>query len=1032
MKIIRLQCFSKIYRDSRLCPQEGKLILFLLLTMTLLIGIALAAWEIRTSSIQARLFSKAARTQTYHLQPGKTDMIRYPQSGPYDIRMGYVRIPQWLDRLEGKGFEIKAQARWSPELLKTFDWGFFPVYREKNQAGIVISDRLNRDVLRTAFPGRIYPDFKSIPPVLVKMLLFIENRHLLNPSAPNQNPAVEWERLAKAIADAAIQKVDSNHDVAGGSTLATQIEKFRHSPEGITSSASEKLRQIVSASLRAYRDGEETGEARRRIAVDYINSIPLAAIPGYGEVNGLGDGLWAWYAMDFENTNRLLMDSERPDLDGAGLDEAGAAVRAALSLFLSQRRPSAYLITHRESLQKLTDTYLRLLVDEGIISKSIYQAALKARPALQKSTSLSYALDPASRKAANLIRSRLMSTLGVDRLYDLDRIDLTVKTTLDMDLQEKVTQRLMGLKDPAAVKQAGLVRPHLLDQGDPAKVVYSFSLYESTPAGNLLRVQTNNYDGPFNIDEQTKLDLGSSAKLRTLVHYLEIMTQLYHQYGDLPKIELKVLAVDKTIDPLTRWAAEYLLTTSSPDLSGMLDAAMTRLYSASPYEQFFTGGGLHTFANFRKEDNRRIMTVREAFRHSINLVFIRMMRDISYYHVYQRYGVTPRYLEKLDELEKKRLLTVFADREGSVFIRRFWQKYRRKNPVEAAELLYAGITPTPAKLTAAFRFIRPEAPIAVFSEFIKGHLPGSKFTDNFIEELYDDYSPGRFTLADIGYVAHVHPLELWVVRYLQQHPETSISQIVAESAEERQMVYQWLFKTRSSRKQFQRIRTIIELEAFQDVHLAWKRMGYPFDYLVPSYATSIGSSGDRPGALAELIGIIQNDGMRYPAVRFQALHFAKNTPYETLLTLVPAEGERVMAPEVARTVKQALLDVVNEGTARSLFNSVTYTDGTYLILGGKTGTGDHRYKTFGTGGKMLTSQVMNRAATFVFLIGDRYFGTISAYVAGGDAANYSFSSSLPVNVLKMILPEMVPLLEHKDPTVYANLPETGAERAGAM
>ena len=42
----------------------------------------------------------------------------------------------------------------------------------------------------------------------------------------------------------------------GGSTLATQIEKFRHSPEGITSSPREKLRQMLSASLRAYHGGE--------------------------------------------------------------------------------------------------------------------------------------------------------------------------------------------------------------------------------------------------------------------------------------------------------------------------------------------------------------------------------------------------------------------------------------------------------------------------------------------------------------------------------------------------------------------------------------------------------------------------------------------------------------------------------------------------------------------------------------------------------------------------------------------------------
>ncbi|MBK6356965.1 MAG: hypothetical protein IPF44_09665, partial [Betaproteobacteria bacterium] len=39
--------------------------------------------------------------------------------------------------------------------------------------------------------------------------------------------------------------------------------------------------------------------ARRRIVLDFVNPAPLGGIPGYGEVIGLGDGLWAWYGQDF-------------------------------------------------------------------------------------------------------------------------------------------------------------------------------------------------------------------------------------------------------------------------------------------------------------------------------------------------------------------------------------------------------------------------------------------------------------------------------------------------------------------------------------------------------------------------------------------------------------------------------------------------------------------------------------------------------------------------------------------------------------
>ena len=59
----------------------------------------------------------------------------------------------------------------------------------------------------------------------------------------------------------------------------------------------------------------------------------------------------------------------------------------------------------------------------------------------------------------------------------------------------------------------------MLDRGDPAGVNYSFTLYEKTPLGNLLRVQADNLNQPLDINAGTKLDLGSSAKFRTCLLY---------------------------------------------------------------------------------------------------------------------------------------------------------------------------------------------------------------------------------------------------------------------------------------------------------------------------------------------------------------------------------------------------------------------------------------------------------------------------------------------------------------------------------
>ena len=101
-------------------------------------------------------------------------------------------------------------------------------------------------------------------------------------------------------------------------------------------------------------------------------------------------------------------------------------------------------------------------------------------------------------------------------------------------------------------------------------------------------------------------------------------------------------------------------------------------------------------------------------------------------------------------------------------------------------------------------------------------------------------------------------------------------------------------------------------------------------------ATAIGSSGDRPSALAELMGIIAADGVRLPSVRVTELRFAAETPWETVLEPAAESAEPVLLPEVARALRGALLDVVANGTARRV-------NGTYdLPVGGKTGTGDHQ------------------------------------------------------------------------------------------
>jgi len=979
-------------RVFRLAVAAG---LLLVLASTVLV-------EMRRSNLQAGLFSIFDRGLSWKVEPGAASTLRFPESAPYDARLGHSRLPGFLERLQLAGYAIDAQARHSPRLDGVGRWGLFPTYREKDQAGLRVADRGGRTLYDARFPERVYESFEAIPAPIVATLLFIENRDLLDPRRPHLNPAVEWTRLAKAVGVEVLSRFGHQGQVIGASTLATQIEKFRHSPDGRTRSPKEKLRQMLSASLRAYQGGMNTLPARRTIVKDYLNSMPLAAAPGRGEVLGLGDGLWAWYGMDFAEANRLLVDASAP------WDPARAqAYKRVLSLILAARRPYYYLTEDPEALEELTESYLRVIARAGVLDGRRRDAALAQR--LQfRAASPAAPIDWSERKGANLVRSRLTTLLGVPALYDLDRLDVTVESTLDGPTQDAVSRLLLSLRRPETVQALGLKGFHMLDRGDPSRVIYSFTLYERGPRADLVRVQTDNLDQPLDLNAGARLDLGSTAKLRTLITYLEMIAGLHARYAGLAPAELHALEVHPK-DRLTAWALEHLTRAPGAGLTTMLEAAMDRRYSASPNEAFGTGGGLQSFHNFNRDDDARILSVREGFRHSVNLVFIRLMRDIRDHYLYEAPASLARVLEDPDDPSRQRYLSRFADREGSEFIRRFYRKYQDKTPEQALDLVLSAARQTPRALATALRSVAPDADLATFKAILAARLPGERLSERVIEDVYAKHTPATLSLVDRGYIARVHPLELWLVTHLRQHPEAEVAAVLDASAGERQAVYRWLFRSHRRHAQDNRIRSLLEVQAFLEIQRGWQRLGYPFASVTPSLAAAIGSSGDRPAALAKLMGIIANNGMSYPTVLVRGLDFATDTPYETRLGRSEGSGERVLAPEIAALVRRALVDVVEAGTARGLRGALRRPDGGTHVVGGKTGTGDHRYETFAPGGRLIGSRVVERAATFAFLIDDRFFGTVTAYVAGRQAAQYEFTSALPVHLLGALMPALSPL-----------------------
>ncbi len=1015
----------KVLRAPIATPLRRAFIILSVLT-TLVVAYAINS-EITTSQLQSQHLAEFGQKLYFWTDNTPNTDLQFPNVGPYDKRLGYTHIPTAIDRLSTHDYAVTSQAHHSPTLESILDRGLYAPYAEKNHAGLNILDRNDQSIYQTQFPEHGFATFDEIPNLVVQTLLFIENRDLLDDAHANHNPAIAWKRFAGATLAMSARKLGATGSVHGGSTLATQLEKFRHSEKGLTQTGNDKITQMASASIRAYLDGPDTTLARQKIVLDYLNGVPLAAVRGHGEVHGLLDGLRAWFDSDPQQL-MLAFNADRPTLsatntqyiDQALLQKQADAYRKVLSLMLAHRRPSYFLVQDPAALHDLTDQYLRVLASANVISETLRDAALLTKIDVKSSVPQPPVTSFVERKAVDRIRTHMLETLDLKGLYDLDRFDLTVKTTIDATAQKDVSETLGKLNDPVFATTLGLVQDGqrlLTSTNDLSQLVYSFTLYESTAAGNLLRVQADSFDQPLNINEQVKLDLGSTAKLRTLVTYLEVFAELHTRFSPLSTDQLNRHA-ELSQDALTRWAANYFAKQpEDKSLQATLDAAMNRYYSGSPSERFFTGGGVHKFSNFNNRRNH-VMTIHEAFQHSVNLPFIRMMRDIALYYTYINPERVHDILNDPHNPERRAFLERFAEQEGRTFQERYIRKYRGKTKDEILQGLSKSREFTPRQLAVAYRAVAPENDFDTFATYIKNHIK-QPITDALLTDLYQTHAPGSFNLADQAYLARIHPLEIWTAHYLRQNPNAPYQQIIENSRNTRQEIYSWLFRTNRKNQQDKRIKILLEEEAFTHIHHAWQRLGYPFDSLVPSYATAIGSSADRPAALAELIGILQNDGLRMPTRSVTEYEFAKNTPYETTLNIQTPKPTRVLAPEVARTARQALREVVQHGTARRVNNSFITHDGQTLEIGGKTGTSDHRVKRYSTGPgpkRLLETRSINRTATFAFFISDRFYGTLTVYVPGEDSANFHFTSALPAQLLSALAPALMPIIDPHTPT----------------
>ena len=327
---------------------------------------------------------------------------------------------------------------------------------------------------------------------------------------------------------------------------------------------------------------------------------------------------------------------------------------------------------------------------------------------------------------------------------------------------------------------------------------------------------------------------------------------------------------------------------------------------------------------------------------------------------------------------RRAYLTAFADQKSRVYMHRFYAKYRGKTPDKALVILLYDVRKSPPKVATVLRSVAPDERQVWFDAQMRTALkrtPAATLSSDDLAKLYTKYDLDKFSLNDRGYIARIHPLELWTVNYLRDHPLGTESQLQDASRAVRFTAYSWLFKTRYHATQDRRIKRMVELQALAEIGKSWRALDYPFATLTSSYVAAIGASGDRP--LAQLVGMIANGGKMVPTQTFAELEFAKGAPYEAHFTRAMTPPRTALLPETVDVVHGLLRDVVLGGTEKRLAAGMTFPGEQTLDVYGKTGTGDQRFNVFARGARLIESRKVNRSATFVFVIGDRFFDTLT-------------------------------------------------------
>jgi hypothetical protein len=139
-----------------------------------------------------------------------------------------------------------------------------------------------------------------------------------------------------------------------------------------------------------------------------------------------------------------------------------------------------------------------------------------------------------------------------------------------------------------------------------------------------VRIHADSAEPPFDLNSGAKLQLGRPLKMRTMITYLTIIAELHDSFA---RCRSRIDADRRRSgDPLT--GGRPAISPASRDVPAA-DARRGECSGPIPRRRrpFFTGGGNQSFGNFESWEIPAAPTVENAFQHSINLAFVRILRD---------------------------------------------------------------------------------------------------------------------------------------------------------------------------------------------------------------------------------------------------------------------------------------------------------------------------------------------------------------------------------------------------------------------